>query len=60
MSYFLVALMLAVGAATWVYSKVMNRTGGNTQNALIIASVSGIMAFVMTWTALAMIDSSLQ
>lgn len=60
MSYFLIALMLGIGAAAWVYNKVMNRTGGNTQNALVIASVSGIMAFVITWTVLAMIDSSLQ
>lgn len=56
MTPFLIALMLGVGVAAWVYNKVMNQTGGNTQNALTIASVSGVIALVITLTVLSMID----
>lgn len=48
--------MLGVGVAAWVYNKVMNQTGGNTQNALTIAAVSGGIALIITLTVLSMID----
>jgi hypothetical protein len=47
MSNILVAFLLGVGVATWVYSKLMRSTGGNTQNALIASGAVGGVAFII-------------
>ncbi len=39
--------MLGAGVAAWTYSKIMRSTGNNTQNALIVAGVAGVFAFVL-------------
>lgn len=54
---FFIALITAVGASAWIYSKVMNRTGGNTQNALIVSGVAAIMIFVITLTVLSIVEN---
>lgn len=46
MSPILVALMFSSGVGVWVYSKIMRSTGGNTQNSLIVAGITGVIAFV--------------
>lgn len=45
MSNFLIAFLFAAGGGTWIYSKMYSRTGGNTQNALIVAGLSGVLLF---------------
>lgn len=42
----LFGLLLAVGVGTWVYNYFHNKTGGNTQNALIMAGIAGVIVFV--------------
>lgn len=55
-----VALMFAAGAGTWVYTKVLRSTGGNTQNALIVAGISGAFAFAIMLIVLGYVDKLLQ
>lgn len=51
----LIAFLMAIGTATWVYQKFHNSTGGNTQNALIGAAVVGVLVFVLVFTLLGLI-----
>ncbi len=50
MSAGLVALFLALGASAWTYSKITRRTGGITQNDIIVTAVVGILIFFIAWT----------
>lgn len=53
MSAFLIALLFAAGAATWIYTKLGRRTGGgNQQNAFIGAAVAGVLIFLFVFTFL--------
>ncbi len=47
MSNILVAFLLGVGVAAWVYNKLMRSTGGNTQNSLVASGIVGFVAFVV-------------
>lgn len=48
MGPFLIAVFFALGAATWVYTKLQQRTGyGNNQSALTGAAVVGAALFVI-------------
>jgi Co/Zn/Cd efflux system component len=50
MSSWLIALMFSIGASTWIFSKLQQRTGyGNNQSALIGAAVSGVIIFIITY-----------
>lgn len=51
-SNFTIGLLLGAGFAAWVYSKMMRSTGGNTQNALIVAGVAGLAAMAAAVTIL--------
>lgn len=44
MSNGLIAFMMGIGTATWVYSKMYARTGGNSQSAGVVAGVVGLLA----------------
>ena len=51
MSPFFVALLFAVGTATWVYTQLQRRTGyGNNGAALKGAAIAGGIAFVVMFT----------
>ncbi len=50
-----ISFLLAIGTATWVYSKFHRSTGGNTQNALMGAGVVGIIVFILMFTLLSFI-----
>jgi hypothetical protein len=50
-----IAFLLAAGASTWIYSKFMRSTGGNTKNAVIAAGISGVLLFVLTLIVLGFI-----
>lgn len=47
MSYGVIAFLVAIGAATWIYTKLMRYTGGNTKSAVIAAAVSGVLIFAL-------------
>ena len=56
MSAFMVALLFSVGASTWVYTKLQQRTGyGNTSSALKGTITVGVIAFVVVYTISLMI-----
>ena len=59
MSNFLIAILFSLGSATWIYSKMMNRTGGNTKDSLISASVSAVAIFIFILVVLGFIESLL-
>ena len=51
MSPAVVALMLAVGVGTWIYTKLPQRTGyGNSKDALKGAAIAGGITFVVVLT----------
>ena len=56
MSNVLVSFLLAVGVTTWVYSKLMRNTGGNTQNSLIASGAIGGVAFVIMMIVMSVIN----
>ena len=57
MSNGLIAFMMGIGVATWVYSKMYSRTGGNSQSAGVVAGVAGLAAAGLMFLILAMIPS---
>lgn len=44
---------MGIGVAGWVYSKVYKRTGGNTQNSVVVAALVGLVACIVVVTVLA-------
>jgi hypothetical protein len=46
MSNGVIAFLLGAGLSAWVYSQIYRRTGGNTQNAIIVAAIAGVLAFL--------------
>jgi hypothetical protein len=55
MSNAVIALLIGLATATWLYSKIMNKTGNNRQNSIITAIVSGILLFIVLYFALGII-----
>ncbi len=49
MSNAVIALLIALGAAAWIYSKMMRSTGGNTQSVLVVAGISGALIFMFVF-----------
>ena len=47
MSNFLVAFLVGISAATWMYARTMKTTGNNTRSSLVAAGVIGGGAFVI-------------
>lgn len=47
MSNVAIALLAAAGFGTWVYTKLMRSTGGNTKNAVTGAALSAGLAFIL-------------
>ncbi len=43
----IIAFLVAVSAAAWVYAKTMRSSGNNTQNALILAGAAGAFIFII-------------
>lgn len=48
MSNAFIALILAVGAGTWVYSKLLRTTGNNVRSAITAALISGVLLFFVS------------
>jgi len=50
MGAFFIALLFAIGASTWIYVKMQQKTGyGNNQTALVGAAVSGLLLFIVVF-----------
>lgn len=57
MSNGIIAFLISVGFATWVYAKFQRQTGNNTQTSLIAAGASALVVFLILWSLLNMIPS---
>jgi hypothetical protein len=44
---FLVGFLVGISVGTWVFSRLMRNTGGNTKSALIVAGFAGGGAFLV-------------
>ena len=60
MSALVIALFMSVGIATWVFNKVMERTGGNTKNSLVITGITAVFVFIITLTLLAILGKIIE
>jgi hypothetical protein len=57
MSAFLLALLFSLGASTWVYTKLQNKTGyGNQKNALIGSGVCFVILFIVVFSLAKMLS----
>jgi uncharacterized membrane protein YdcZ (DUF606 family) len=54
-----VALMFSAGFATWVYTKIQRKTGGNTQNSLVVSAIAFIFGFVFMLLVLGFVEDYL-
>ncbi len=50
MADWIIALLAAVSAGTWIYTKFMRSTGNNTKKALIVAGALGLVVFLVVYT----------
>jgi uncharacterized membrane protein YeaQ/YmgE (transglycosylase-associated protein family) len=55
-SNILIGFLMGISIGTWVYSKLMNKTGGNTQNAVIGAAVVGFIVLLVVSTLLGLMS----
>ncbi|MFO0881986.1 MAG: hypothetical protein U0491_00850 [Candidatus Saccharimonadales bacterium] len=55
MSNVFIALLLALGASAWIYSKLMRTTGNNTRSAVTAAVISGVLIFFVGWIVIGFI-----
>ncbi len=55
-----IALMMSLGISTWVFNKVMKRTGGNTQNSLIITVITAVFVFIITLVLLSIVGNIIE
>jgi hypothetical protein len=55
----MIGFLVGISAATWVYSKMMRSSGGNTQSSLIVAAIVGLISFLVIMTVVSLIDKSL-
>jgi hypothetical protein len=51
-----VALLFAAGVSTWIYTKIMRTTGGNTKNSLVASAIIFIFSFIGFWLILNAVD----
>jgi UPF0716 family protein affecting phage T7 exclusion len=54
-----VALMFSAGFATWVYAKIQRKTGGNTQNSLVVSAIAFIFGFIFMLLVLGFVEDYL-
>ncbi len=56
MSNFLIALMFTAGASTWIYQKLLFRTGNNTRATVLTTALLGLMIFFVIYTLAGLIN----
>lgn len=57
-SNLVVGFLMGIGVGGWVYSKAYRRTGGNNQSAVLVAGISGAVAWLVVTTLLGTIFKS--
>lgn len=55
-----IGLLVAVSLATWLYTKLMRRSGGNIRSSLIVAGLAGIVVFIIVLTVGITVDGALK
>ncbi len=56
MKAFLVAFLVAISSATWIYTKLQQKTGyGNSTNAIKGAVISGVIIFFVVFSVALMV-----
>lgn len=56
MPLWLLCLLVAVSAGTWIYSKFSRTTGGNQKTSLIAAGVSTAFIFLVVYSVASLFD----
>lgn len=44
----LIAFLVSISAATWLYAKFMRKSGNNAQTSIIAVAVLGIFVFIIS------------
>jgi hypothetical protein len=52
MANWIIALLVAVGGAGWIYSKLMRSTGNNKTSSLMAAAGIGVLLFLFLYIVL--------
>jgi hypothetical protein len=47
-----IAVLAGIGVGTWVFQKVIRRTGGNMKTTLIASVFVGVIVFFVAWSLL--------
>jgi len=55
MSAWLVSLFFTVGATTWLYTKLMRRSGNNTKQSVIVSAVAFAVIFLVSFSITSLI-----
>lgn len=55
MSSWLIALFFSVGASTWLYTKLMRRSGNNTKQSVIVTIIAGAVIFLVSFSIISLI-----
>jgi len=59
MSNFLTALIFGIGVGAWVYNKAQRRSGGLTQQSLIVGGIVGFIAWLVFFTLIGILTSAI-
>ena len=43
----LIAFLVAISSAVWIYSRLMRSTGGNTRSSVTASAIAGVIIFVV-------------
>lgn len=57
MANWLIAFFIGLSASVWVYTKLMRKTGNNSQSSIMAAGVTGLLLFVVSLMALSMFSA---
>lgn len=47
MSNFLISLLVAISAGTWVFSKMVKQSGGDRKTSVIVGAIAGILVLIV-------------
>lgn len=55
MSAVVISLLFAIGAATWIFTKMQRRGGGeNAKQSVLAAGFAGLVIFLVLWSILSL------
>ena len=47
-----IAILIGLGSGAWIFARVHNKSGKNTQSSLIVAGIAGIIIIILVTTIL--------